>query len=105
MRTLNDVNDLSASRGFDFWQSTERLHCTGATLLLLLRATCPFNEVEAASSKEILRLRGGGGLFGTLRSEGGDGRENVAQKVNSRSFHLHLDYSKSLTLSNVDEPS
>ena len=55
----------------DFWQSTERLHCTGATLLLLLRATCPFNEVEAASlSKEILFfcVRGeGGGLLGTLR--------------------------------------
>ena len=58
MLTLNDVNDLSASRGFDFWQSTERLYCTGATLLLLLCATCPFNEVEAASlSKQILFLR------------------------------------------------
>ena len=55
MLTLNDVNDLSASRGFDVWQSTERLHCIGATLLLLLCATCPFNEVEAASlSKQIL---------------------------------------------------
>ena len=55
MLTLNDVNDLSASRRFDVWQSTERLHCTGATLLLLLCATCPFNEVEAASlSKQIL---------------------------------------------------
>ena len=55
MLTLNDVNDLSASRLFDVWQSTERLHCTGATLLLLLCATCPFNEVEAASlSKQIL---------------------------------------------------
>ena len=37
----------------------------------------------------------------TLRSENGDGRENVAEKVNSRSFNLHRDYSKSLTLSNV----
>ena len=55
MLTLNDVSDLSASRDFDFWQSTERLHRTGATLLLLLRATCPFNEVEAASlSKQII---------------------------------------------------
>ena len=42
---------------------------------------------------------------GTLRSEEGDGRENVAEKMNSRSFDLHLDYSKSLTLSNVGELS
>ena len=41
----------------------------------------------------------------TLRSEKGNGRENVAEKVNSRSFNLHRDYSKSLTLSNVGEPS
>ena len=41
----------------------------------------------------------------TLRSEDGDGGENVAEKVNSRSFNLHRDYSKSLTLSNVGEPS
>ena len=44
-------------------------------------------------------------LLGTLRSEDGDGRESVAEKVNSRSFNLHRDYSKSLTLSNVGEPS
>ena len=42
---------------------------------------------------------------GTLRSEGGDGSEDVAEKVNSRSFNLHRDYSKSLTSSNVGEPS
>ena len=41
----------------------------------------------------------------TLRSEDGDGSKNVAEKVNSRSFNLHRDYSKSLTLSNVGEPS
>ena len=41
----------------------------------------------------------------TLRSEDGDGSENVAEKVNSRSFNLHSDYFKLLTLSNVDEPS
>ena len=45
------------------------------------------------------------GTTGTLRSEDGDGRESVAEKVNSRSFNLHRDYSKSLTLSNVGEPS
>ena len=27
--------------------------------------------------------------IGTLRSEDGDGRENVTEKVNSRSFSLH----------------
>ena len=43
--------------------------------------------------------------MGTLRSEDSDGRENVAEKVNSRSFILYRDYSKSLTFSNVDEPS
>ena len=43
--------------------------------------------------------------LGTLRSEDGDGGENVAEKVNSRSFNLRSDYSKSLTLSNVGEPS
>ena len=40
-----------------------------------------------------------------LRSEDGEGRENVAEKANSRSFNLHGDYSKSLTLSNIGEPS
>ena len=44
-------------------------------------------------------------LLGTLRSEDGNGRENVAEKVNSRSFNLHRDYFKSLTLWNVGEPS
>ena len=44
-------------------------------------------------------------LIGTLRSEDGDGSENVAEKVNSRSFNLYRDYSKSLTLSNVGELS
>ena len=43
-------------------------------------------------------------LIRTLRSEDGDGRENVAEKVNSRSFNLYRDYSKSLTLSNLSEP-
>ena len=40
-----------------------------------------------------------------LRSEDGEGRENIAEKANSRSFNLHRDYSKSLTLSNIGEPS
>ena len=46
-----------------------------------------------------------GEIIGTLRSDDGDGSENVAEKVNSRSFNLHRDYSKSITLSNVGEPS
>ena len=29
-------------------------------------------------------------IIGTLRSEDGDGSENVAEKVNSRSLNLHL---------------
>ena len=40
-------------------------------------------------------------LIGTFRSEDGDGSENVAEKVNSRSVNLHRDYSRSLTLSNA----
>ena len=43
--------------------------------------------------------------IGTLRSEVGDDSKTVAEKVNSRYFNLHRDYSKSLTLSNVGEPS
>ena len=39
-------------------------------------------------------------IIGTLRSKEGDENENVAEKVNSRFFNLHRDYSKSLTLSN-----
>ena len=53
---------------------------------------------------EVAALRSGVRL-GTLRSKDGDGRQNVAEKVNSRSFNLHRDYSKKLTLSNVGEPS
>ena len=32
-------------------------------------------------------------ILGTLRSEDGEGSENVAENVNSRSFNLHRDYS------------
>ena len=44
-------------------------------------------------------------IIETLRSDNGDGRENVAEKVISRFFNLHCDYSKSITLSNVGESS
>ena len=45
----------------------------------------------------------GNGTF-TSRSDFGDGSKTFAEKVNSRSFNLHRDYFKSLTLSNVGEP-
>ena len=41
---------------------------------------------------------------GTLRSEDGDGSENVAEKGNSRFFNCRHDYSKFLTLSNEVNP-
>ena len=40
-----------------------------------------------------------------LKIQRRDGNENVAQKVNLRSFSLHRNYSYPLTLSNVGEPS
>ena len=40
-----------------------------------------------------------------LKIRGRRWQENVAEKVNSRSFNLHRDYSKSLDLSNEGEPS
>ena len=46
---------------------------------------------------ELCALRWSLQLLGTLRSESSDGRENVAEKVNSPSFILHRDYSKSLS--------
>ena len=60
--------------------------------------TRPLGHHFAPSEQEVFKI-------GTLRSDDGDGSENVAEKVNSRSFNLHSDYSKSLTLSNVGEPS
>ena len=59
------------------------------------------SDVFAAAAAAAAVLRS----LETLRSEDGDGSENVAEKVNSRSFNLHRDYSKSPTLSNVGEPS
>ena len=37
-------------------------------------------------------------ILETLTSEDGNGSENVTEKVNSRFFNLHRDYSKSLIL-------
>ena len=68
------------------------------SLLLWFKKLCYYGNVTSQFSS-LLFIRG------TLRSEGGYGRENVAEKVNSRSINLHCDYSKSLTLSSVGEPS
>ena len=43
--------------------------------------------------------------LGSLRSEDDGGRENVAEEMNSRSFNLYRNYSRSLTLSNIGELS
>ena len=64
------------------------------TMILLF---CPFHSDDAFCA--FLPK-----VIGTLSSEDGDGRKNVAKKVNSRSFNLYRDYSKSLTLSNVGKP-
>ena len=61
----------------------------------------PYHTTGGPHSQQPPRTQ----IIGTLRSEDGDGSENVAEKVNSRSFNLHRDYSMSLTLSNVGEPS
>ena len=57
-------------------------------------------DIDAASHTLLPEVK-----LGTSRSEDGDGRENVAEKVNSLPFNLHRGYSKALTLSNVAEPS
>ena len=74
---------------------------TGETRgLLLLRL---FYYLRVWSDQATIAVVGS--AIGTLRSEDGAGSENVAEKVNSRSFNVHRDYSKSLTLSDVGEPS
>ena len=65
----------------------------------------PFESVNEIPNCDHLNKRFRAVLScGFLRSEDSDGSGNVAKKVNSRSFNLHRDYSKSLTLSNVGEP-
>ena len=65
----------------------------------------PFASFPLSESLKQAIVAVVGSATGTLRSEDGDGSENVAEKVNSRSFNLHRDYSKSLTLLDVGEPS
>ena len=69
------------------------------------QGTFPFASFPLSESLKQAIVAVVGSATGTLRSEDGDGSENVAEKVNSRSFNLHRDYSKSLTLLVVGEPS
>ena len=62
-------------------------------------------RIQRETSKNFLVTRVLEEILGTLRSEDGYGRENVAEKENSCSFNLHRDYSNSLAFSNVGEPS
>ena len=62
-------------------------------------------RIQRETSENFLVTRVMEEILGTLRSEDGYGRENVAEKVNSCSFNLHRDYSNSLAFSNVGEPS
>ena len=71
----------------------------GTTIFGWNRSTHPPTQSFCLLYKHLIAFPSG-----TLRSEDGDGREKVALKVNSRSFNLDRDYSKSLTLSNVSEP-
>ena len=61
--------------------------------------------IDICRSRRRRRRRCLSSLIGTLRSKDVDGSENIPEEVNSCSFNLHRDYSKSLTLSNVGEPS
>ena len=69
------------------------------------QGTFPFASFPLSESLKQAIVVVVGSATGTLRSEDGDGSENVPEKVNSRSFNVHRDYSKSLTLSDVGEPS
>ena len=44
-------------------------------------------------------------IIGTFKIQRREGKENVAEKVNLRSFSLYRNFSYPLTLSNVGEPS
>ena len=66
---------------------------------------CWSKPIDFCRSRRRRRRRCLSSLIGTLRSKDVDGSENIPEKVNSCSFNLHRDYSKSLTLSNVGEPS
>ena len=79
---------LPASLIFKAKHSKEK--CTNASM-------CAFKEEERSVLISV--------TLGTLSFDDGDGGENVAKKVDSRSFNLDRDYSMSLTLSNVGEPT
>ena len=73
--------------------------------LRLMRENFLAGRITPGSHRYVSGYRDLSTKLGTLRSEDGDGRENVPEKVNSCSFNLHRDYSKSLTFSNVGEAS
>ena len=57
----------------------------------LARLSVLLNEVKPSPDRKMMKRLIFDDLLGTLRSEDGDGRENVANKVNSRSFNVHHD--------------
>ena len=78
---------------------------TSRALFLHISFCRCFARIQRETSKNFLVPRVMEEILGTLRSEDGYGRENVAEKVNSYSLNLHRDYSNSLAFSNVGEPS
>ena len=86
----NVMIHYNTSLNFSFKLSTFYL---ASILFTWLKFTC-VNVRSQNASVEI-----------NLKTEDGDGSAIVAVKVNSSSFNIHRDYSRSLTLSNVGESS
>ena len=61
----------------------------------------PYRVLPPKRKSESPRQTSDKGVF--KRYHDGDGHENVAKKVNLRSFNLYLNYFNSLTLSNASE--
>ena len=64
--------------------------------LFVARSRGPKKRSGGGRQSREIGIRRIAKILGTLRSEDGDGSENVTEKVNSRSFNLYRDYSKSL---------
>ena len=75
------------------------------TSMKFSRSTCSWTSVILAGKRGSRRHSTVLARIETLRSQDSDGSENVAEKVNSCSFNLHRDYSRSPTLLNVGDPS
>ena len=86
-----------ASRFFELFTLPASLYLKLHTQRRSAPSMCAFKEEERSVLISV--------TLGTLSFEDGDGGENVAEKVNSRSFNLDRDYSMSLTLSNLREPT